>query len=100
MSSVGLKLTEADREMLLQTITSYAGQTLRTIASSYRDFDSWPPQEAISTEDSRTADFNKLHENMTLVAVYGIKDPLRPTVIDAIKGLSAGRCGRAHGHWR
>jgi P-type Ca2+ transporter type 2C len=78
-------LTEEDREMFSQTITSYARQTLRTIGSSYRDFESWPPKDAVSEEDSRAADFNKIHENMTLVAIYGIKDPLRPSVIDAIK---------------
>jgi Ca2+-transporting ATPase len=80
-----IELTDEDREMFNQTITSYAGQTLRTIGSSYRDFDSWPPAEAVSKEDPRSADFTKLHQEMTLVAIYGIKDPLRPSVIDAIK---------------
>jgi len=81
----GVELTQADRDMLLETITSYAGQTLRTISSSYRDFDTWPPPEAVSAEDSRVADFNKVHSDMTLVAIFGIKDPLRPTVKEAIK---------------
>ena len=79
------ELGEADREMILQTITSYAGQTLRTIGSSYRDFESWPPEGAASDEDPKVADFNKIHQDMTLVAIYGIKDPLRPTVKEAIK---------------
>jgi Ca2+-transporting ATPase len=78
-------LTEEDREVCLQTITSYAGQTLRTIGSSYRDFESWPPEGAVSEEDPKAADFNKVHKDMTLVAIFGIKDPLRPTVKDAIK---------------
>jgi len=78
-------LTEADREMFLQTITSYAGQTLRTIASSYRDFESWPPEGAASDEDASLADLAKIHEDMTLIGIFGIKDPLRPTVISAIK---------------
>ena len=79
------ELTAADREMLLQTITSYAGQTLRTISSSYRDFNSWPPDGAASDENPKDASFNKIHQDMTLMAIYGIKDPLRPTVKDAIK---------------
>ena len=33
-------LTEEDREVCLQTINSYAGQTLRIIGSSYHDFES------------------------------------------------------------
>ncbi|GKT41889.1 calcium-transporting ATPase PAT1 [Colletotrichum spaethianum] len=83
-------MTAEDREMFAQTINSYAGQTLRTIGSSFRDFDSWPPKDAISKEDSRTADFDKVHQDMTLIAIYGIKDPLRSSVIDAIKD-----CNRA-----
>lgn len=78
-------LTNEDREMFLQTITSYAEQTLRTIGSSFRDFESWPPEGAVSVEDPKVADFNKVHDDMTLLAVFGIKDPLRPTVKDAIK---------------
>ncbi|KAK3376251.1 hypothetical protein B0T24DRAFT_618307 [Lasiosphaeria ovina] len=78
-------LTDDDREMLLQTITSYAGQTLRTIGSSYRDFESWPPPELAGSGELTAAEFNKVHEDMTLVAIFGIKDPLRTTVKDAIK---------------
>ncbi|TLS30199.1 hypothetical protein PpBr36_03259 [Pyricularia pennisetigena] len=79
------ELTEELRETFNSTITSYAGQTLRTISSSYRDFDSWPPSEAASKEDPGSADFNKVHSDMTLVSIFGIKDPLRPGVVDAIK---------------
>lgn len=78
-------LTQEDKEMFLQTITSYAGQTLRTIGSSYRDFDTWPPKEFDGKSDITAADFNRVHEDMTLVAIFGIKDPLRPTVKAAIQ---------------
>ncbi|CAM1507174.1 Fc.00g068150.m01.CDS01 [Cosmosporella sp. VM-42] len=78
-------LTSTDREMFNEIINSYAGQTLRTIASSYRDFESWPPAGAVSEEDPNAADFNAVHEEMTLISIYGIKDPLRPSVIDALK---------------
>jgi len=79
------ELSGTDREMLSETITSYAGQTLRTISSSYRDFESWPPKELESAKELTANEFNKVHHDMTLVAIYGIKDPLRPTVIPAIK---------------
>ncbi|KAL2023306.1 hypothetical protein VTK56DRAFT_3044 [Thermocarpiscus australiensis] len=84
------EMTEDDRSELLQTITSYAGQTLRTIGSSYRDFDSWPPPELAGEEELTAAKFDKVHKDMTLVAIFGIKDPLRPSVKDAIKD-----CNRA-----
>lgn len=80
-----VELTDDLRETFNQTITSYAGQTLRTIGSSYRDFDSWPPANAVSKEDPKAADFTKVHSDMTLVGIFGIKDPLRPQVKGAIK---------------
>lgn len=83
-------MTDDDRTMFSQAITSYAGQTLRTIGSSYRDFESWPPPELASQQELTAAIFDKVHQDMTLVAIFGIKDPLRPTVIDAIKD-----CNRA-----
>jgi Ca2+-transporting ATPase len=66
-------------------ISSYAGQTLRTISSSYRDFESWPPENATCPENPQRADFNAVHEDMTLIGIFGIKDPLRPTVISALE---------------
>ncbi|EAQ91884.1 hypothetical protein CHGG_00119 [Chaetomium globosum CBS 148.51] len=78
-------ITEDDRAVFSQTITSYAGQTLRTIGSSYRDFESWPPPELAGQQELTAVEFDKVHKDMTLVAIFGIKDPLRPTVIDAIK---------------
>ncbi|KAH7114134.1 hypothetical protein EDB81DRAFT_824358 [Dactylonectria macrodidyma] len=78
-------ITPEDREVFNLTISSYASQTLRTIGSSYRDFESWPPAGAVLEEDPKQADFNKVHQDMTLIGIYGIKDPLRPGVIDALK---------------
>ncbi|EGS19512.1 calcium-transporting ATPase 2-like protein [Thermochaetoides thermophila DSM 1495] len=79
------EMTPSIRSELEQTITSYAGQTLRTIGSSYRDFTSWPPRELEGVEEINAAAFDKIHKDMTLVAIYGIKDPLRPQVIEAIQ---------------
>ncbi|KAH8651316.1 hypothetical protein BX600DRAFT_489762 [Xylariales sp. PMI_506] len=79
------ELTDANRDQLKQTIASYAGQSLRTIGSTYRDFDSWPPEGAASPDDPRLADWTAVHRDMTLVAIFGIKDPLRPPVIEALR---------------
>ena len=80
-----VELGTEDTGKLQTVIKSYASQTLRTIALSYRDFEAWPPKNATSKEDPRKADFNSLHQDMTLVAIFGIKDPLRTTVKQAIK---------------
>ncbi|ROW04736.1 hypothetical protein VMCG_04813 [Cytospora schulzeri] len=79
------EMTPQTRDRIMHTITSYASQTLRTIASSYRDFESWPPANMESEDDPREADFTKVHSDMILVAIFGIKDPLRPSVKEAIK---------------
>lgn len=78
------EMTSEDRELFKQRIASYAGQTLRTIGSTYRDFDSWPPEGSESEEDPQLADFGKIHQDMTLIAIFGIRDPLRAPVIDAL----------------
>ncbi|KAJ4008150.1 plasma membrane calcium [Fusarium irregulare] len=80
-----VSLTDADRNMFDLIISSYAGQTLRTIGSSYRDFECWPPEGAASRDNPRHADFKTVHQDMTLIGIYGIKDPLRPTVISALE---------------
>lgn len=87
-SSSGLPtadLTKEDSDMFKGIITSYATQTLRTIGSSFRDFDSWPPAEYSSGSDEDGTDFDSIHKDMTLIGIYGIKDPLRDTVVGAIK---------------
>jgi Ca2+-transporting ATPase len=78
-------LEGSDRETFGAIINSYAGQTLRTIGSSYRDFESWPPAGTALKDDPKQADFSLIHEEMTLITIYGIKDPLRPSVIEAIE---------------
>ncbi|GKU15902.1 unnamed protein product [Fusarium langsethiae] len=40
---------------------------------------------AVSPENPRYADFNAVHRDMTLISIYGIKDPLRSTVISALE---------------
>ena len=80
-----IEMTDTDRKFFKWTIASYADQTLRTIGSTYRDFDTWPPEGASSQEDPHAAHFAKIHQNMTLLTIFGIKDPLRLPVIDALK---------------
>ncbi len=50
--------------MCEQTIASYADQTLRTIGFTYRDFDTWPPEDSSSQDEPYACDFSKIHHNM------------------------------------
>lgn len=91
-----------------KTIIFYANQSLRTIALCYRDFESWPPTDALSHSDKKSASgpggkdgaeddgnaddvpFTYLARDLTLIAITGIEDPLRPGVREAVE-----KCQRA-----
>ncbi|WVF71734.1 calcium-translocating P-type ATPase, PMCA-type [Kwoniella sp. CBS 6097] len=84
---VGLEaipFTEDSMNNILKTIIFYANQSLRTIALCYRDFESWPP---VGTEKNASDEvpFEVIAKDLTLIAVTGIEDPLRPGVRDAVE---------------
>ncbi|KDQ14940.1 hypothetical protein BOTBODRAFT_109588 [Botryobasidium botryosum FD-172 SS1] len=68
------ELTQLDRENVDRTIIFYANQMLRTIAVCYRDFETW----------SDDVPYDQLANNLTLIAICGIEDPLRPGVREAV----------------
>lgn len=78
-------MTSEDLEGLTSIISTYAGRTLRTIALLYRDFESWPPAAAAKPDDPTQANFDVIFEDMTLLGIVGIKDPLRKGVQGAVK---------------
>ena len=80
------KISEDDRSMFLQTIESFASESLRTIAILYQDYPQWPPADAQRmTDNPDMAVFEDVFQNMTLLSIVGIKDPLRDGVTDAVK---------------
>ncbi|OOF99761.1 hypothetical protein ASPCADRAFT_393549 [Aspergillus carbonarius ITEM 5010] len=84
------ELQEGDKQKILETIESYAGQSLRTIGLVYRDFPSWPPKDARCMEDDPyAARFEDVFREMTWIGVVGIQDPLRPEVPAAIQKCRA-----------
>ncbi|WWC61624.1 calcium-translocating P-type ATPase, PMCA-type [Kwoniella dejecticola CBS 10117] len=74
---------------IMKTIIFYANQSLRTIALCYKDFESWPPsgKKGVSSEE---VPYEEIAYDMTLIAVTGIEDPLRPGVREAVE-----KCQRA-----
>ena len=71
------ELTEDIRAQIMNQITNFASQSLRTMLISFVDNngdfdDSW--KEASNVEN-----------NLTIIAIVGIKDPLRPEVIKAVE---------------
>jgi len=75
--------TEETSVNIDRTIIFYANQSLRTIAMSYRDFESWPPR-GVPVDENGEVTYESLAQNMTLAAITAIEDPLRPGVTKAV----------------
>ncbi|KAA1476221.1 calcium-translocating P-type ATPase [Dentipellis sp. KUC8613] len=72
-----------ERDNISRTITFYAGQTLRTIAICYKDYEQWPPKNVrFAAKDE--VEYDDLATDLTLIAITGIEDPLRPGVREAV----------------
>jgi Ca2+-transporting ATPase len=78
-------LTDAVREETQAKISSYAQKSLRTIALTHRDFESWPPAGTQTASDPHSAEFEPVLQGLTLDGVVGIQDPVREGVPDAVK---------------
>jgi Ca2+-transporting ATPase len=76
--------TEETTNNIQKTIIFYANQSLRTLALCYRDFPSWPPT-GIESGAGEEVPYKLLARDMTLIAVAGIEDPLRPGVREAVE---------------
>ncbi|KAJ6145465.1 ATPase P-type K/Mg/Cd/Cu/Zn/Na/Ca/Na/H-transporter [Penicillium chermesinum] len=78
-------ITDENRSTLDTIMSSYASRSLRCISLVYRDFDQWPPRGAqLSDADKTMAEFDPLFENMTVLGIFGLQDPVRPGVADAV----------------
>jgi len=77
-------MTPALRQELLQTIESYATESLRTLCLAYKDI---PAPEGEISWDSVG---DELDQGLTCLMIVGIEDPVRPEVPGAIK-----QCERA-----
>ena len=76
-------INETTKDNISRTIIFYANQMLRTIALCYRDFEYWPPP-GTRFESPDEVSYEDLSCDMTLVAITGIEDPLRPGVREAV----------------
>lgn len=90
------EMTDENRKTIEGLITSYAERSLRTIGLIYRDFDEWIPKGIAREEgEDNMAKFDDdthpekqkecLFNDMTMLSVVGIQDPLREGVLEAVK---------------
>ncbi|KAJ7127093.1 calcium-transporting ATPase [Mycena epipterygia] len=77
-------IDELANDNITRTTIFYANQMLRTIALCYRDFDSWPPRNTAHDEQNEVSYYD-LAQDLTLIGIVGIEDPLRPGVLEAVK---------------
>jgi P-type Ca2+ transporter type 2C len=77
-------MSDENRETVSKLITAYASNSLRTIGIIYRDFDKWPPPRARRVDKEEIA-FEDISRHMIFVGLVGIKDPLRPGVLEAVR---------------
>jgi len=75
------EIDELSNENIANTIILYANQMLRTIALCYKEIDVWPPS---GTSGQEEIPLSELANDLTLVGIVGIEDPLRPGVRDAV----------------
>lgn len=80
------ELLESSRAQVLGRINAFAARSLRTIAILYKDFQQWPPMGAKTLDEDRSmALFEDVFQEMTLVSIIGIQDPLRDGVSKAVR---------------
>ncbi|KAK2033199.1 calcium-translocating P-type ATPase [Colletotrichum zoysiae] len=83
---VGLSIqpaTDAMHDDIRSTIRDYAKQMLRPIVMAYKDID---PREAFErVDDPDSIRFEKHFCDLTFIGVFGIRDPLRPEVLDSVR---------------
>lgn len=78
-------LSEEHRTTLDTIMTNYASRSLRNIALVYRDYEQWPPRGAPTQEDDRSlAEFDAIFKDMVMFGIFGIQDPVRDGVTDAV----------------
>lgn len=63
---------------------TYANHALRTISLCYRDLESWPLVSSPKKDHAGDITFELLAEDLTLIGIVGIEDPLRDNVREAI----------------
>ncbi|KZW01245.1 calcium-translocating P-type ATPase [Exidia glandulosa HHB12029] len=88
-------IDELARDNIKRTIIVYANQSLRTIALCYRDLTAWPPH-GVNPEAGEDP-YPELAKDLTLIAITGIEDPVRPGVREAVEecakaGVSVKMC--------
>lgn len=78
------RISESDRVDFRNTIHEYANKMLRPVAIAFRDFDEREVFES-PDDDPATINLEWLASGMILIGCFGIRDPLRPEVVESVR---------------
>jgi len=75
------------RELYERTVNRFARQAYRTILMTYRDMsmDEFNQVKAENNNFESEGDREILEKDLTAYAIFGLQDPLRPTIVGSIK---------------
>ncbi|OBS18758.1 hypothetical protein FPOA_10486 [Fusarium poae] len=82
------RLSENDRISYRNTIEDYAGRMLRPVAMAYRDFTAHEIFEG-PDDDPDNINLEWLASGMIFIGAFGIRDPLRPEVVESVRQCQA-----------
>jgi magnesium-transporting ATPase (P-type) len=76
------QLDHSFKDNMSRYITSHTGRSRRTISLCYRDLDTWPPFG--SPDEVDDIPWSALAQDLTLIAIIGVQEKLRPGVREAV----------------
>ncbi|KAH7166287.1 hypothetical protein EDB81DRAFT_282823 [Dactylonectria macrodidyma] len=82
------RLSEDDRASFHNTIQDYASKLLRPVAMAYQDFHASEVFEN-PDDDPESVNLEWLASGMVFLGIFGIRDPLRPEVVDSVRKCQA-----------
>ncbi|KAH7124983.1 hypothetical protein B0J13DRAFT_647057, partial [Dactylonectria estremocensis] len=86
-SLASVPLSDLHKEDIKHVIFGYATHSLRTLALAYRDFGRWPPEKTKNYDESGSGivELDDVFQAMTWIGVVGIQDPVRKSVLKAVR---------------
>ena len=81
------ELTDEIKEQAAEVQKSYAKRCLRTLLIARVDYpiDEWNALAAENNNFKSAEDQEKVEAGLTMVGIFGLKDPLRPGIFDSVK---------------
>lgn len=76
------KLRDEMRNAMTDDLCGFSSKSFRSIAMAYRDFNHWPSQKPARAEPKYL--FGKMLQNMVLIGILALRDPLRPEVSQSV----------------